>query len=70
MLDAESKGKVCVVVLFMGERLAFEVGEEGGFVGGRVRGVDRDESVVDGRVGRIVLVDFEEEVADCLILGK
>lgn len=68
-LDAEAEGEVGVVELGLLEGLRFEVGEEGGFVGGGVRGVDGYEGVVDGCVGGVELVDDEEEVADRLVLN-
>ncbi len=69
VLDAEAQGEVAVVELGVLEGLRFEVGEEGGFVGGGVGGVDGDEGVVHGGVGGVELVDDEEEVADRLVLG-
>jgi len=48
--------------------LRFEIGKEGRFVAGGMRGVDRYQSIVNSCIGGMELVNYEEEVADRLIL--
>ncbi|KAI7408324.1 hypothetical protein KC328_g85 [Hortaea werneckii] len=66
MGDAETKGKVGIVILLACLRLSLKIAKQSRFVFGRVRGVEGDESVMDGRLGSVSVVNAEQKVSDRL----
>jgi hypothetical protein len=60
MLDAKTERKIGVVILLIRIRLRLEVRKQGRLVIGGMRGVYRDQGVVDGGIRGLVLIDFKE----------